>query len=184
MPNELIPWEIAAPLISHFESGDRNVFNYLHDTAPNYYTAGGYYQIVDSTWREGAKAAGVDTSQYPTAISAPRQVQDQVARALYDRYQFGPWKEDARLMQAIGRRQQAPAPAPGPVSNPLAGMPQVAPAQAQPTAPTSAQPAAPAGPNPMVALQLLQLAAPNHKLVPVDYDPWAVAAASTPKSAA
>ena len=37
-------------------------------------------------------------------------------------------------------------------------------------------PPAPGAPSPGVALRLLQLALPNHKLEPVDYDPWAVAA--------
>jgi len=44
-------------------------------------SASGAYQFIDSTWRSMAKAAGVDTSQYPTAMSAPPELQDKVATA-------------------------------------------------------------------------------------------------------
>lgn len=73
------------------ESGGRNVYNYMYNTNPNYYTASGYYQIVNSTWKQGAQWAGVDTSQYPTAISAPYEVQTQVANALIDHQGLQPW---------------------------------------------------------------------------------------------
>ena len=44
-------------------------------------TAGGLYQYIDSTWQREAKAAGVDTDKYPTARSAPADIQHQVADA-------------------------------------------------------------------------------------------------------
>jgi hypothetical protein len=42
-------------------------------------SASGAYQFIDSTWRARAKAAGVDISAYPTARSAPPEIQDKVA---------------------------------------------------------------------------------------------------------
>ena len=44
-------------------------------------TAGGLYQYIDSTWQTQAPLAGVDIKQYPTARSAPAEVQHQVADA-------------------------------------------------------------------------------------------------------
>lgn len=62
-----------ADLVKHFESsgGDYTAVNPKSG-------ASGAYQFVGSTWRAQAKAAGVDTSQYPTAADAPPAVQDQV----------------------------------------------------------------------------------------------------------
>ena len=42
-------------------------------------TAGGLYQYIDDTWRAQAPLAGVDIKQYPTARSAPAEIQHQVA---------------------------------------------------------------------------------------------------------
>jgi hypothetical protein len=44
-------------------------------------TAGGLYQYVDKTWQAQAPLAGVDIKQYPTARSAPAEIQHQVADA-------------------------------------------------------------------------------------------------------
>jgi hypothetical protein len=44
-------------------------------------TAGGLYQYIDSTWQKQAPLAGVDIKQYPTARSAPAEIQHQVADA-------------------------------------------------------------------------------------------------------
>jgi hypothetical protein len=44
-------------------------------------TAGGLYQYLDSTWQKQAPLAGVDIKQYPTARSAPADIQHQVADA-------------------------------------------------------------------------------------------------------
>lgn len=73
------------------ESGGKNVYNYKYNTDPNYYTASGYYQFTNTTWRQGAAWAGVDTSQYPTAISAPYDVQTQVANSVLDHVGMQPW---------------------------------------------------------------------------------------------
>jgi hypothetical protein len=42
-------------------------------------TAGGLYQYTDPTWRTQAPLAGVDIKQYPTARSAPAELQHKVA---------------------------------------------------------------------------------------------------------
>lgn len=73
------------------ESGGKNQYNYLYATNPSYYTASGYYQFTNTTWKQGASWAGVDTSQYPTAISAPYEVQTQVANAVIDHVGMQPW---------------------------------------------------------------------------------------------
>ena len=44
-------------------------------------TASGAYQYIDSTWRSQAAALGVDVELYPTARSAPPDIQDRVAAA-------------------------------------------------------------------------------------------------------
>lgn len=98
--------------IEHFESGGRNVLNYRYNEDPNYYTASGHYQITNSTWKDGAKMAGVDTDKYPTAISAPYEVQTKVADALLDKYGTKPWEMNAPLMSYLGHpvQQQARGP--------------------------------------------------------------------------
>src|SRR4029077_19882364 len=44
--------------------------------------AGGYFQIIDPTWQTYAPKAGVDLKKYPNAMSAPREIQAQVASAI------------------------------------------------------------------------------------------------------
>lgn len=84
--------------MSH-ESQGRNIIN--NDAARNpalYYdpqnprTCQGYWQMVNSTWADGARRAGVNLNQYPTAMSAPYEVQRQVALALYRSYGNKPWE--------------------------------------------------------------------------------------------
>jgi hypothetical protein len=70
-------------LVSTLESGNTNVLQKIHDKNTDRGTpAGGFFQIIDPTWRTYAKAAGVDVDQYPTAMSAPRNIQAQVAAAI------------------------------------------------------------------------------------------------------
>lgn len=52
------------------ESGGRNIKNQEGTSS-----ASGYFQMIDSTWKKHAKAAGVDTNKYPTAMSAPKELQ-------------------------------------------------------------------------------------------------------------
>ena len=70
-------------LVSTLESGNTNVLQKIHDKNTDKGTpAGGFFQIIDPTWRTYAKAAGVDVDQYPTAMSAPPNIQAQVAAAI------------------------------------------------------------------------------------------------------
>lgn len=86
----------ALPLISQYESGNQNVPN-----AAGKSTASGYYQIINGTWQQFATQAGVDLSQYPTALSAPQSVQTQVATAIYNQQGLAPWATNAPLMTAV-----------------------------------------------------------------------------------
>lgn len=61
-------------------------------------TASGAYQMINTTWQMAAQAVGIDTSQYPTAASAPPSYQDTAALWLLQKY--GPnatitWAESA-----------------------------------------------------------------------------------------
>lgn len=84
-------------IIAQRESGgDPTALNYVARADPTAYgrgaTASGKYQFVNSTWQEGLKLAGVENpGQYPTAMSAPEAVQDQVFRAVYGKYGTAPW---------------------------------------------------------------------------------------------
>lgn len=93
--HQMVPWDKARTMIEGPESGGKNVWNYKHDQNPNYYTASGKFQMVDSTWREGAELAGIDVSRWAHAIDAPDDVQDRVAHAVYDRYGFKPWSKQS-----------------------------------------------------------------------------------------
>lgn len=66
-------------LISRYESGNQNVPNYRYGPG---YTAQGYYQITNTNWTNIAPILGIDTSVYPTAMSAPPDLQAQVANYL------------------------------------------------------------------------------------------------------
>lgn len=72
-------------LIRQFETGGgtnpagSNVYNYKYASNPQLYSASGYYQITNTNWNAYAPGLGIDTSQYPTAISAPFDQQSQVA---------------------------------------------------------------------------------------------------------
>ncbi len=88
--------------IPQFESGNRNIMQGVvgpqggynpsvgRVTGPS--SAGGYWQITNPTWMEFAPKAGVDVAQYPTAISAPREVQKAVANAIYRETGFSRWE--------------------------------------------------------------------------------------------
>src|SRR5580704_16545143 len=70
-------------LVAQVESGNRNIPQAIHDVNTDRGTpAGGYFQIIDPTWQRYAGAAGVDVNQYPNAMSAPRNIQAQVASAI------------------------------------------------------------------------------------------------------
>jgi len=88
-PVTALPREQALDAIAQRESGGKNVPNAEGGDAS------GYWQIRDATWRDGAKLAGVDVSKYPRAIDAPKDVQRQVAGAIYDRDGAKPWAASA-----------------------------------------------------------------------------------------
>lgn len=72
------------------ESGNRNIFSRVDpDPSGPGTRSQGYDQINVPTWLEFAGKAGVNTTRYPTPMSAPESVQDQVAKVIpLDR--FGP----------------------------------------------------------------------------------------------
>jgi hypothetical protein len=82
-----IPWETAEKWIEKFESGGKNVMNYINDAS---HTAGGYFQITNSTWHEFSRLVK-GAEKYATAISAPFSVQEAVAKAIYEARGAGPW---------------------------------------------------------------------------------------------
>ena len=76
-------YESPLDLVARLESGNTNVSQKIHDINTDRGTpAQGYFQIIDPTWRAHAKAAGVDINRYPSAITAPRDVQIAVASAI------------------------------------------------------------------------------------------------------
>lgn len=88
-------------LIMKYESGGRNIHQNIVPSGGGYNpsvgrvtgpsSAQGFFQITNPTWRDGAGFAGVDLKQYPNAMSAPYDVQRQVAGALLDKRGVSPW---------------------------------------------------------------------------------------------
>lgn len=66
--------------LQHFESGNRNIPNTTQGTTSG--QAQGFNQITTGTWNEFAPKAGIDLDKYPTPISAPLDVQNQVAATI------------------------------------------------------------------------------------------------------
>jgi hypothetical protein len=58
-------------------------------------TASGYYQMLDSTWKEAAGLAGIDTTNLPHAMNASFEQQHAAASALFDKYGEQPWAASA-----------------------------------------------------------------------------------------
>jgi hypothetical protein len=107
----------------------------------------GHYQINPDTWRRYAKQAGVDPSQFPNPMKAPKEVQAQVASVIplsafgprtqkLLRDQFGDLDTSKTIGALAGARAAPSAPgtatappkaAPGQASSPKAGGLQVAP---------------------------------------------------------
>lgn len=90
-------------LISQYESGNQNIVNYKYATNPKKYSAQGYYQITNSNWNNIAPQLGIDLTQYPTAMSAPQNVQAQVATYLLTQTPGGisNWSVNPQLMSAL-----------------------------------------------------------------------------------
>lgn len=76
--------------LANIESGDRNIPSEVDgDPAGPGTRSQGHFQITTPTWQEFAGKAGVDVSTYPNAMSAPREIQQQVA-AVIPFKRFGP----------------------------------------------------------------------------------------------
>src|SRR5215475_1134977 len=67
-------------LIMQYESAEgQNIPNYKFGPG---FTAQGYYQITNENWLKIAPQLGINTAVYPSAMSAPQDVQAQVATYL------------------------------------------------------------------------------------------------------
>jgi len=132
-----MPREQALDAIAARESGNKNVPN-----AEGASTASGYWQMLDSTWKDAAKLAGIDVSKYPRAMDAPWMAQRAAAGALFDKYGATPWAASAPK----GGAAIAAAAPPG---APPQATPQAAPGAAAPLAPV--QVAGPGAPTPSTA---------------------------------
>lgn len=87
--------------VMRFESGGRNIhqnvvppgggYNPSTGTVTGPSSASGYFQMINPTWRSAAGMAGIDTNQYPTAMSAPYDVQRQAANTLYEKNGGSDW---------------------------------------------------------------------------------------------
>jgi hypothetical protein len=118
--------------LARIESGNKNIHSGVDPDPPGYPggNSQGYFQINTPTWQDFAKRAGVDLSKYPNAMSAPRDVQAEVASMIpFSRFgprtrrmlmaEFGPMDTHERigaLAATHGTRPPAPTGAP-----PLAG---------------------------------------------------------------
>lgn len=102
-----LPWDQAKQLIFKYESaGGQNIPNFRFDPT---HTAQGQYQITNSTWKDWAPQVGVDLGKYPNAMSAPPEVQEQVARWGYENHGWSPWAPfNPRLTAALQGQQAAP----------------------------------------------------------------------------
>ena len=77
------PQQSLFDIVAGVESGNQNIIQQIHDINSEKGTpAGGYWQIIDPTWQVYAQKAGVDVAKYPFAMSAPREIQQQVASAI------------------------------------------------------------------------------------------------------
>jgi hypothetical protein len=86
-----LPKNQALPAIVARESGGQNVpTRILGPDGKPASTASGYYQMLDTTWQEGAKLAGIKNPP-PRAMDASRADQDAAASALYDQHGYQPW---------------------------------------------------------------------------------------------
>jgi hypothetical protein len=75
-------------LVALAESGNRNIPNYRFDAT---HTAGGHFQITDTNWLHYAPRLDIDIGKWPNAMSAPEQLQGQVAGLMYAETGYMPW---------------------------------------------------------------------------------------------
>lgn len=87
-------------LVARDESADRNIPNFRFDSR---HTASGHFQITDSNWRHYAPLLGIDLGVWPNAMSAPEQLQGQVAGRMWAENGYMPWVPyNARLRRDLG----------------------------------------------------------------------------------
>ncbi len=107
--------DTALDLIAQHESGGRNIKQQIVPAGGGYNpsvgkvtgpsTAGGPWQITNTTWNK--RAPREITQKYPTAMSAPVEVQRDVARKIFNETGFNDWAPyNASLRQAIARGDQ------------------------------------------------------------------------------
>lgn len=130
----------ALDLIAKYESGGRNIEQGVVGPSGGYNpsvgrvtgpsSASGPWQMIDPTWRSAASAVGIDTNQYPRAITAPVELQRKAAQFLFDTQGFKPWAPyNAKLRSALGSGETA-----APVTYAETGDPQFKSGLAVPTA--------------------------------------------------
>jgi hypothetical protein len=70
--------------VANIESNDRNIPSTVDKDYPGQpgSKSQGHWQIDTPTWQQFGAKAGIDTVKYPNAMSAPREVQEQVARLI------------------------------------------------------------------------------------------------------
>ena len=112
-------------LVARDESDDRNIPNFRFDSR---HTSGGHFQISDTNWRAEAPVLGIDLNVYPNALSAPEQLQGQVAGRMWAKYRYMPWVCcNARLRQHLraGVAEPAQQPTPTPAAQAAPPAPEV-----------------------------------------------------------
>ena len=96
--------------LAQIESGDKNIVSGTDTDSKGLTLAQGgnaseisqgHFQIQTATWKDFAPRAGVDVSKYPNAMSAPREVQAQVASVI-------PFKRFGPRTQTMMRQQFGP----------------------------------------------------------------------------
>lgn len=120
------------------ESGGRNIEQQVVGPSGGYNpsvgrvtgpsSASGNFQITDTTWKEFAPQAGIDIDKYPRAISAPYDVQRQVARTIATTSGVQHWTDYNKELRTAAASQGLP------VSGPIQATSSApTPGQAEPT---------------------------------------------------
>lgn len=88
-------------VVCKYESRCQNEpWNYMVDKK---HTASGYYQLTNENWRKIAPTLDIDTTKFPTAGSASKELQARVASKLMFLRGYQPWAVfNPRLRQALG----------------------------------------------------------------------------------
>lgn len=185
-----IPWDQAKQLIFKYESGGgQNIYQTAYSgqginpstgthTPPS--SAQGPFQIENSTWAQWAPRVGVSLAAYPTAMAAPVEVQEQVAKYGYQRSGWSPWAPyNKTLARAIGWQGAPAGQSPGPSQDIASTLAKPADVQTSPqdqlqqaaTSPSAvASPPESFSPALLLAAGLLR----GVKFTPVDYDPMQI----------